>query len=121
MPSAEMHNKDTKGSFTAPAPVDSDRVALCPVVTQGRCTVRTSRLLLLAFFGVASLFAQGNRGSITGTVTDPAGAVVAVAALRDHLQVQQGHRQAAGPAYQELGLSLPARGWLCVASRHVHG
>lgn len=43
--------------------------------------MRASRLLLLSLLGIAAAFAQGNRGSITGTITDPAGAVVAGAAV----------------------------------------
>ena len=38
--------------------------------------MRTARLVLLSLLGIAAALAQGNRGSITGTVTDPAGAVV---------------------------------------------
>src|SRR5258706_15932709 len=43
--------------------------------------MRTGKLLLLSLLGIASAFAQGNSGSITGTITDPAGAVVANAAV----------------------------------------
>jgi hypothetical protein len=39
--------------------------------------MRSGRVLLLSWLGIAAAFAQGDRGSITGTVTDPAGAVVA--------------------------------------------
>jgi hypothetical protein len=39
--------------------------------------MRTVRLVLLSLLGVAAGLAQGDRGSITGTVVDPAGAVVA--------------------------------------------
>jgi len=38
--------------------------------------LHTGKLLLLSLLGIAAALAQGNRGSITGTVTDPAGAVV---------------------------------------------
>ena len=38
--------------------------------------MRTGKLLLVSLLGVAAALAQGNRGSITGAVTDPAGAVV---------------------------------------------
>ena len=44
--------------------------------------MRTGKLLLLSSLGVAAALAQGNRGSITGTVTDPAGAVVVDAAVK---------------------------------------
>lgn len=43
--------------------------------------MRTGKLLLLAALSIAAAFAQGNRGSITGTISDPAGAVVAGAAV----------------------------------------
>jgi hypothetical protein len=43
--------------------------------------MRTGKLLLLFVLGIAAALAQGNRGSITGTVTDPAGAVVAGVAV----------------------------------------
>ena len=39
--------------------------------------MRASQLWFLSLLGIATVLAQGNRGSITGTVTDPAGAVVA--------------------------------------------
>jgi hypothetical protein len=38
--------------------------------------LHTGKLLLLSLLGITAALAQGNRGSITGTVTDPAGAVV---------------------------------------------
>ena len=37
--------------------------------------------LLAVFFGAVALFAQSDRGTITGTISDPAGAVVAAAAI----------------------------------------
>src|SRR5258708_8423904 len=44
--------------------------------------MRAGKLLLLSLLGIASAVARGNRGSITGTVTDPAGAVVADVAVK---------------------------------------
>jgi hypothetical protein len=43
--------------------------------------MRTGKLLLLLLLGIAVALAQGNRGSITGTITDPAGAVIAGVAV----------------------------------------
>lgn len=43
--------------------------------------MRTCKLLLVSLLGVASVFAQGNTGSITGTISDPGGAVIANAAV----------------------------------------
>jgi hypothetical protein len=43
--------------------------------------MRTGKLCLLSLLGMAAALAQGNSGSITGTLTDPAGAVVAGAAV----------------------------------------
>ncbi|MEO5923843.1 MAG: TonB-dependent receptor [Bryobacteraceae bacterium] len=43
--------------------------------------MRIGKLLLLSLLGIAAALAQGNRGSITGTVTDPAGAVIAGVAV----------------------------------------
>ncbi len=43
--------------------------------------MRTRRLLLLSMLGIASVLAQGSRGSITGTISDPAGAVIVNAAV----------------------------------------
>ncbi|HEV8414478.1 MAG TPA: carboxypeptidase regulatory-like domain-containing protein [Bryobacteraceae bacterium] len=43
--------------------------------------MQRGKLLLLSLLGIASALAQGNRGSITGTVTDPVGAVVAGVAV----------------------------------------
>ena len=43
--------------------------------------MRTVKLLLMSLLGIASVFAQGNTGSITGTVSDPGGAVIAGAAF----------------------------------------
>ncbi len=43
--------------------------------------MRTVGLLLMALVGMSAAFAQGNRGTITGTVSDPAGAVVAGVAV----------------------------------------
>src|SRR5882724_4443483 len=43
--------------------------------------MRSGKLLFLSLLGIVSAFAQGNSGSITGTITDPAGAVVANAAV----------------------------------------
>src|SRR6266550_680547 len=37
--------------------------------------------LLAMFFGAVAQFAQSDRGTITGTISDPAGAVVAAAAI----------------------------------------
>ncbi|MBV9506750.1 MAG: carboxypeptidase regulatory-like domain-containing protein, partial [Acidobacteriia bacterium] len=39
------------------------------------------RLAIVAFFTAAALFAQSNQGTITGTVSDPAGAVVPAAQI----------------------------------------
>src|SRR5438105_2229742 len=44
--------------------------------------MRTGKRLLLLLLGIVAAFAQGNRGSITGTVTDPASAVVADVAVK---------------------------------------
>ena len=43
--------------------------------------MRTAKLLLMSLLGIASVLAQGNTGSITGTVADPAGAVIAGASV----------------------------------------
>src|SRR6185436_17942145 len=44
--------------------------------------MRTVKLLLVSLLGIASVFAQGsNSGTITGTVSDPAGAVIVGAAV----------------------------------------
>lgn len=43
--------------------------------------MRTGKLFLLSLLGIAAALAQGNRGSITGTVSDPAGAVIAGVAV----------------------------------------
>src|SRR5678815_2484600 len=48
----------------------------------GELTMRTVKLLLLSLLGLAAAFAQGNRGSITGTISDPGGAVIAGAAVQ---------------------------------------
>src|SRR5690348_11793253 len=39
--------------------------------------MRLCRLVSISLFAVAAAFAQGDRGNITGTVVDPAGAVIA--------------------------------------------
>ena len=38
--------------------------------------MRTGKLLFVSLLGIAVALAQGDRGSITGTVTDPVGAVL---------------------------------------------
>lgn len=43
--------------------------------------MRAIRLLLVSLVGMSAMFAQGNRGTITGSVSDPAGAVVAGVAV----------------------------------------
>jgi len=43
--------------------------------------MRTGKLLFLSLLGIAAAFGQGNNGSITGTVSDPGGAVIAGAAV----------------------------------------
>ncbi len=43
--------------------------------------MRFCQMLLLSFLGITAVLAQGNRGSITGTVTDPTGAAVAGVAV----------------------------------------
>src|ERR1700685_3481467 len=63
------------------------KVGLCGVGVQnslrGGCTMRSWSLTVIAFLLVfASLaFAQVGHGTIPGTITDPAGAVVAAAAV----------------------------------------
>jgi len=43
--------------------------------------MRTSLLSAGVFFFALSIFAQSDRGTITGTISDPAGAVIANAAI----------------------------------------
>src|ERR1700732_2708982 len=42
---------------------------------------RVASLIAISLFTIAGLFAQGDRGSITGTIADPAGAVIANATV----------------------------------------
>jgi hypothetical protein len=44
-------------------------------------TYERHKLFVYLFFGSITLFAQGDRGTITGTVSDPAGAVIANASI----------------------------------------
>src|SRR5689334_16751872 len=46
-----------------------------------RWIARVAVCLSLLLFGLSALWAQSDRGTITGTVSDPAGAVVPAAAL----------------------------------------
>jgi len=55
--------------------------------------MRTYKLFLVSLLGIASAFAQGNTGSITGTIVDPAAAAVAGAAV-------EGRNIGSGALYQ---------------------
>src|SRR5581483_36762 len=60
--------------------------------------MRTRKLLSLSLLGIAAALAQGDRGSITGTIVDPAGAVVPGAMV-------EGKNIGSGALYQTVSTS----------------